>query len=169
MRFHIDHTAESPLCRMCGSREETVAHVVSECSKLAQIEHRDRHDNVARYINWQLCGKCGLERASSWYEQKPEGVVESENFKILWDFKVQCDRKIDARRPDFVFIDKKERELIIIIDVVIPGDDRVKDKQLEKVEKYQLLKDEIAKVLHMRKVIVVPVVIGALGAVSVNF
>lgn len=140
--------------------------MVSECSKLAQIEHRDRHDNVARYIHWQLCSKCGLERASSWYEQKPEGVVESENFKILWDFKVQCDRKIDARRPDF---DKKERELIIIIDVVTPGDDRVKDKQLEKVEKYQLLNYEIAKVWHMRKVIVVPDVIGALGAVSVNF
>ena len=45
----------------------------------------------------------------------------------------------------------------------------MKDKELEKVEKYQLLKDEIAIVWHMRKVIVVPVVIGALGAVSVNF
>ena len=45
----------------------------------------------------------------------------------------------------------------------------MKEKQLDKVEKYQLLKDEIAKVWHMRKVIVVPVVIGALGAVSVNF
>ena len=45
----------------------------------------------------------------------------------------------------------------------------MKDKELEKVEKYQLLKDEIAKVWQMCKVIVVPVVIGALGAVSVNF
>ena len=40
----------------------------------------------------------------------------------------------------------------------------MKDKELEKLEKYQLL-----KVWRMRKVIVVPVVIGALGAVSVNF
>ena len=31
------------------------------------------------------------------------------------------------------------------------------------------MKDEIAKVWHMRKVIVVLVVIGALGTVSVNF
>ena len=167
-RFHIDHTAESPLCRMCGSKGETVAHVVSECSKLAQTEYKGRHDNVARYIHWQLCGKCGLERANCWYEQKPEGVVESENFKILWDFTIQCDRKIEARRPDIVFIDKKERE-VDVIDVAIPGDDRVKEKELEKVEKYQLLKNEIAKVWCMRKVIVVPVVIGALGAVSVNF
>ena len=45
----------------------------------------------------------------------------------------------------------------------------MKDKELEKLEKYQLLKDEIAKVRRMRKVIVVPVVTGALGAVSVNF
>ena len=61
-RFHIDHTAESPLCRMCGSKEETVAHVGSECGKLAQTEYKGRHDNVPRYIHWQLCGKCGLER-----------------------------------------------------------------------------------------------------------
>ena len=40
----------------------------------------------------------------------------------------------------------------------------MKDKELEKLEKYQLL-----KVRRMRKVIVVPFVIGALGAVSVNF
>ena len=93
--------------------------------------------------------------------------MESENFKILWDFTVQCDRKIEARRPDIVFIDK-ERE-VVIIDVAIPGDDSVKDEELEKVEKYQLLKDEIAKVWHVQKVIVVPVVTGAFGAVSVNF
>ena len=123
---------------------------------------------MARYIHWQLCGKCGLERANSWYEQKPEGVVESENFKILWDFTVQCDRKIEARRPDIVFIDKNESE-VVVIDVAISGDDRVKDKELEKLEKYQLLKDETAQVWRMRKVIVVPAVIGALGAVSVNF
>ena len=89
----------------------------------------------------------------------------SENFKILWDYKVQCERKIEARRPDMVFTDKKERE-VVIIDVAIPGDDRVKDKELEKLEKYQLLKGEIAKVWHMRKVVVMPVVIGALAAVS---
>ena len=59
-RFHIDHTAESPFCRMCGSKGETVAHVVSGCGKLAQTEYKGRHDNVARYIHWQLCGTCGL-------------------------------------------------------------------------------------------------------------
>ena len=45
----------------------------------------------------------------------------------------------------------------------------MKDEELEKLEKYHLLKDEIAKVWHMQKVIVVPLVIGVLGAESVNF
>ena len=57
--------------------------------------------------------------------------MEGENFKILWDFTVQCDRKIKEKRPDIVFVDK-ERE-VVIIDVAIPGDDRVKDKELETV------------------------------------
>ena len=57
----------------------------------------------------------------------------------------------------------------IITDLAIPGDDRMKGKELEKLEKYQLLKDQIAKVWRMQIVIVVPVVIRALGVLSVNF
>ena len=32
---------------MCRSKGETVAHVVSECGKLAQTEYKGRHDKVA--------------------------------------------------------------------------------------------------------------------------
>ena len=44
--------------------------------------------------------------------------MESENFKILWDFTIQCDRRVKAKRPDIVFVDKKKRE-VVIIDVAI--------------------------------------------------
>ena len=38
-------TQQNPtLCRMCGSKGETVAHEVSECGKLAQTEYKGRHD-----------------------------------------------------------------------------------------------------------------------------
>ena len=36
----------------------------------------------------------------------------------------------------------------MIIDIAIPGDARVKDKELEKIEKYQLLREEIRKVME---------------------
>ncbi len=167
-KFHIDKTAQSPLCRMCGEKGETISHLVSECSKLAQREYKRRHDNVARYVHWQLCNKGGFERAKNWYEQQPEGVIENENFKLLWDFTIQCDRVIEARRPDIVWVDKKNKE-VKIIDIAVPGDLRVKEKELEKIEKYQMLREEVGHVWQTNKVSVIPVVIGALGVISDKF
>ena len=58
---------------------------------------------------------------------------------------------------------RQEDQTLFFIDIKGgEGDDRVKDKELEKLEKYQLLKYEIAKVWRMQKVIVVPVLLGPL-------
>ena len=44
--------------RVCGTADETVAHIVSECSKLAQKEYKQvRHDNVVKMLHWKLCEK----------------------------------------------------------------------------------------------------------------
>ena len=100
-----------------------------------------------------------MEHTEKWYEHIPEGVVENEEVKVLWDINVQCDNVIEARRPDIIVINKKERKGIII-DIAVPADVRVGEKEREKVEKYQDLKREIG---------VVPVVIGALGSVTKGF
>ena len=34
--------------------------------------------------------------------------------KILWDFTIQCDYLIEARRPDTVVIDKVKKETVIM-------------------------------------------------------
>ena len=65
-------------------------------------------------------------------------MVGNTGFKVLSDFNVQCDRTVVARRPDIIFVDKKAKEAKIIY-VTIPGDTRVKDKEFEKMEKYQFL------------------------------
>ena len=53
----------SPLCRLCGGTDETVAHIVSEWPKLTQKEYKNvKHDNVAKVIHWKLCEKWGLKR-----------------------------------------------------------------------------------------------------------
>ena len=42
----------SPMCRLCGDREETISHIVAECSKLAQKQYRLwHHDRVALMIH----------------------------------------------------------------------------------------------------------------------
>ena len=126
-KFHIDKTADSPLCRMCGERGESIYHLISECGKLAQREYKRRHDDVARYVHWQLCQNVGIESCDKWYEHKPECVMENNDYKIYWDFMIQCDRMIEARKPDVVLIAKRTKDARII-DIAIPGDKRVKDK-----------------------------------------
>ena len=38
VKYHIDKSVDSPSCRMCGETGETISHIVSEFSKLAQRE-----------------------------------------------------------------------------------------------------------------------------------
>ena len=51
----------------------------------------------------------------------------------------------------------------------MPGDSRVAEKELEKIEKCQMLREEIGHVWQMNKVTVIPVVIGAFGVISDKF
>ena len=58
----IDKSQIDAKCRMCRDKNQTVSHIISGCSKLAQKEYKKRHDNVARAIHWDLSGKCGFDR-----------------------------------------------------------------------------------------------------------
>ena len=128
IKHKIDKTLNSPLCRMCGKRGESVQHTVSECEKLAQKEYKRRHDTVAKRIHWDLCKMNGLEQQEKWYEHSLEGSCENGDVKILWDINIQCDNVIEARRPDIVLINKKERHCIII-DIAVPANKRIEEKE----------------------------------------
>ena len=147
---------------MCGVRDETVMHILSECKKLAQREYKKRHDRVASIIHWELCAIHGFQRSKNWFDHLAESVMENDRVKILWDFNIHTDRVIEARRPDIVVVDKFNSETTII-DVAIPGDFRVKDKELEKIEKYQDLALKVSRMWNA-SVRVIPIVMGALRA-----
>ena len=44
-----------------------------------------------------------------------ESVLENEKHKILWDFEIQTDHLILARRPDLVIVNKKKKKRTIQI------------------------------------------------------
>ena len=56
----------------------------------------------------------------------------------------------------------------MIIDIAVPGDVRIRSKEQDKIIAYQDLKMEIKNLWNLKSVIVVPIVIGALGAVTNN-
>ena len=52
----------------------------------------------------------------------------------------------------------------------LQGDTRVCDKQRERIEyRIQLVKRRIARLWQMKKVVVIPIVIGALGTITTKF
>ena len=146
---------------MCSRADERIKYIISECPKLAQREYKRRHDWVGRRIHWEICRANGIHVRSKWYEHQPEAVIENDSCKILWDFTVQRDHFITARKLDRIFINIKHNECQIN-DFAIPYDTKVDDKEVEKIEKYLDLVRELKKVWNM-KVIVVPLVTGALG------
>ena len=112
---------------MCGKKGESVQHITRGCENLAQKEYKRRHDNVAKKVHWKIFKKNRLEHSEKWHEHAPEGAVENEEIKVLWDINIQCDKLIEARRPDLIVIDKKEQKRINI-DIAVPADVRVQEK-----------------------------------------
>ena len=60
-----------------------MSHVTSECNMLAQKEYKRRHDNLARVIHWNTYGEYKLTRTEKLYEHQPQGMIHSEEVKLL--------------------------------------------------------------------------------------
>ena len=75
--------------------------------------------------------------------QNPVPVLKNDTHKLLWDFDVQRDRLISARRPDLMIFHTKKR-IFKIVDFAVPADHRIKLKECEK-------RDNLAKELELKK------------------
>ena len=149
-----------------GDKDETINHIISECSKLAQKEYKVRHACVGKVIHWEMCKKCRFDHPNNWYMQNPAPVLENDTHKLLLDFDIQTDHLISARRPDLIIINKKKKKKICkIVNFTVPADYRIKLKECEKREKYLDLARELKKLWNM-KVTIIPFVIGAFGTVT---
>ena len=113
--------------------DETIDHIVSGKSKFAQKEYKRKHGNLGKLVHWKLARKCNFEAGDKWYEHEPESVLENEDYRILRDFSIRTDHVIEARRPDLVVVDKKERSCKII-DFAVSRDSRIEEKEKDKIE-----------------------------------
>ena len=108
VKAKIDNVQQNSKFRLCGDRDETINHMISECSKLVQKEYKTRHDCVGKVIYWELCKKFKVDRTNKWYMHNPESVPENETHKILLDFEIQMNHLTSTWRPDLVIVNKKE-------------------------------------------------------------
>ena len=161
IKVRTDKMQQNSKYRLYGDRDETINHIISKCSKLVQ-EYKTRHDWVGKVIHWELSEKFKFDHMNKWYMHNP--VLENDTNKLQWDFDIQMDHQISARRPDLIIINKKKRTCKIV-DFAIPTDSRVKLKENEKKGKYLDLARELKKLWNM-KVTIMPIVIGAFGTVT---
>ena len=82
IKARIDKTQQNSKCRRCGDRDETINHIISECSKLAQREYKARHDLVGKVIHWEMCKKFKFNHTNKWYMHKPAPVLENATHKL---------------------------------------------------------------------------------------
>ena len=76
------------------------------------------------------------------------------------------DKELQERRPDLIVVNRRDNQGFII-DIAVPNDSGFLEKEKEKMEKYQDLRRDLAKLWSI-KTSVIPVVVGALGTVTNN-
>ena len=69
--------------------------------------NKARHDWVGKVIHWEMCRKFQFDHTNKWHMHNPAPVLENDSDKLLWDFNIQTDHLILARRPDLIIINKK--------------------------------------------------------------
>jgi len=90
-------------------------------------------------------------------------ACEEGDVTVLWSQAVHTDREVTANRPYIIIKNKKEKTWTLI-DVAIPADRNVVQKEAEKKLKYKSLYTEIQRTWNL-KCTIVPVIIGATGIV----
>ena len=167
IRNTIWNEGGSPLCRLCKSQPETVAHIVSGCKCLAGTKYTTRHDRVGTYVHWCLLKDIGIEVCNEWYKHVPEKFVEKNDITVMWDSAITTDKKVGANQPDVTVHNRKEKSATLI-DFSVPNDHNIVAKTAEKLTKYRDLEVELKKCWNLKTVKTIPVIIGALGAVSTD-
>ena len=96
IKTKIDKTQAEIKCKFYGKVDETVRHIVCECSMLAQNEQKRRHEQVGRKIHWEVCKKADFNVNEKLYNHEPEKVEENDSWEILSDVTIQTNHIVDA-------------------------------------------------------------------------
>ena len=108
-------------CRLRSDRDESINHIISECSKLAQKEYKTSHDWVGKVILWEMCKKFKFDHTNKWYMHNPASVLENDTNKLLLDINMQTDHLISARRPVLIIMSQKKEEILQNCRLCCPG------------------------------------------------
>jgi hypothetical protein len=126
---------------------------------------KHRQDQVAKIFRQELAKQLHLleEPYSPYYKYEPQDVLEN-NYKPYRDRGLLTDKTIHFNGPDMTLVDKTNKDSALI-GIEIPLTHNLQATITEKQRKYQELTFEIEQYWQLNKIIVIPAVLSAKGAI----
>ncbi|XP_045477915.1 uncharacterized protein LOC123683061 [Harmonia axyridis] len=164
-KYIMKQNIENTKCRLCNNVEETVQHLSSGCSTIANTKYLSRHNNMGKVVHQFMCLREQLlQEFVPHHIYEPTTVREGNEIKIYWDLTVQTDPGAEHNRPDMVVWNKR-RKSAIIIDFTVPLDQNLAKVYGEKIAKYETLSRQMKQTYGLEKVEIKPLVISCNGLV----
>jgi len=122
LKTKLQQQVEELNCRMCSKKQETVTHIMSACSHIAQSLYTSRHDKMLGPYYHFLLSTYGFDHHNHqrpWYEQKPPiPVTENERAKINWNIEFHLQKKPEnnVNKVDIAVMDKEKKRWLLISD-----------------------------------------------------
>ena len=123
-----------------------------------------RHNKICTHLHYSIRKSLGIENTDKWYTHMPKPMCEEGDVTVLWNQAVHTDREVTVNRLNIIIKNNKEK-ICTLIDVAIPAERNVVQKEAEKKLKYKSLCIEILRMWNL-KCTIVPVIIGATGIVT---
>jgi len=133
------HDNIDPTCRACGEKDETLGHILGQCTHI-KTKRIKRHNEIVELIKERLTGSNRI---------MVEPVIE---------------HKGERFKPDLVILNE---EGVLVLDVTVryENKDFLALAAKEKVDKYNPIASKLKRDLKTKSARVVPIVIGSRGAI----
>lgn len=167
---YIEKQDIQDICRICHQSSETIDHLITACSNMANTEYLHRHNLTTSIVHQALALKLGLisdKQTCPYYEYKARPTMENQHYKLYYDIPIHTDKCIAANRPDIILHNMREKHAIFI-DVTHPADHNINKAESEKISKYIPLAIEYKEMYKLNSVKIIPIVITATGLVNKN-
>jgi hypothetical protein len=152
-------------CRICGTEGETIEHIISSCTVLAQSEYKKRHDIFAKIIHMNLAVKFNLlKNTQPHYSYTPESCLENDSYKLYFDRTILTDIHIKHNRPDIIILNKQQKQAYLL-DIAVPNSHNITQTYNTKINKYLELSVAMRNLWCLEKNSILPLVISATGIV----
>ena len=116
-----------------------------------------KHDLVGKVIHGELSKKFKFDHTNKSYMNNQDSVLENETHKLLWDFEIQTDHLIPARRSDLI-----KKKNCRTVKFAVPADHRVKLKESEKKDKSLDLAKKVKRLWNTKVTIILIVALGTI-------